>query len=92
MSPCTPGQNLRGFLFSQIRQLTSSIVAELLSSLIASAMTRRFDVHLKVELELDEAELAGKSSPERLAAEMCRNLMKLYGVRQAELTSVVEKD
>ena len=55
-------------------------------------MTRRFDVHLKVELELDEAELRGGAAPERLASEMCRHLMKLYGVRQAELTSVVEKD
>jgi hypothetical protein len=55
-------------------------------------MTRRFDVHLKVELELDEAELRGSSAPERLASEMCRQLMKLYGVRRAELTSVVDKD
>lgn len=55
-------------------------------------MTHRFDVHLKVEIELDESELTGKSSPERLAAEMCRNLLKLYGVRQADLTSVMERD
>lgn len=55
-------------------------------------MKHRFDVHLKVEIELDESELAGKSSPERLAAEMCRNLLKLYGVRQADLTSVMERD
>lgn len=60
--------------------------------MIPDSMTHRFDVHLKVEIELDESELAGKSSPERLAAEMCRNLLKLYGVRQADLTSVMERD
>lgn len=48
---------------------------------------RRTDLYLKVELELDEHE-----SPERLAAEICRMIRKLYGVRQAEVSSIVERE
>jgi hypothetical protein len=47
----------------------------------------RTDVYLKVELDLDERE-----SPERLAAELCRMLRKVYGVRQAEVSSIVERE
>jgi hypothetical protein len=47
----------------------------------------RFDVHLKVELDLDE-----KEKPDRLAAEICRAIRKIYGVRQAEVSSVLEKE
>ena len=47
----------------------------------------RADLYLKVELDLDERE-----APDRLAAEICRTIRKLYGVRQAEVSSIVEKD
>jgi len=47
----------------------------------------RTDVYLKVELDLDDRE-----TPERLAAEICRMLRKVYGVRQAEVSSIVERD
>jgi len=40
---------------------------------------RRTDVYLKVELVLDE-----KESAERVAAEICRQVRKLHGVRQAK--------
>ena len=48
---------------------------------------RRTDVHLKVELDLDADE-----KPERLAAEICRAIRRIYGVRKAEVTSIIEKD
>jgi len=47
----------------------------------------RADVYLKIELDLDELE-----KPERIAAEMCRMLRKIYGVRQAEVSNIVERD
>lgn len=47
----------------------------------------RTDLYLKVELDIDERE-----SPERLASEICRQIRKIYGVRAAEVSSVVEKD
>lgn len=48
---------------------------------------QRVDIYLKVELELDE-----KDTPDRLAGELCRQIAKQYGVRRAELSSIVEKD
>jgi hypothetical protein len=47
----------------------------------------RTDLYLKVELDLDE-----KEKPDRLASEICRLIRKLYGVRSAEVSSMVEKD
>lgn len=47
----------------------------------------RTDVYLKVELDLEE-----KEKPERIAAEICRMLRKVYGVRQAEVTNMVERE
>lgn len=47
----------------------------------------RTDVYLKVELEVDE-----KEKPERLAAEICRQIRKIYGVRSAEVTNTVDHD
>jgi hypothetical protein len=44
----------------------------------------RTDLFLKVEIEHDDDE-----APERLAAEVCRNIQKVYGVRSAELSSFV---
>lgn len=48
---------------------------------------QRFDLYVKVEVELDEDE-----KPERIAGEICRQLEKLYGVRSAELSSSVARD
>ena len=47
----------------------------------------RTDLYLKVELDLDE-----KENPERIAAEICRLIGKVYGVRRAEVSSMVEKE
>ena len=47
----------------------------------------RTDVYLKVELDVDDNE-----TPERVAAEMCRMLRRIYGVRQAEVQSMVERE
>lgn len=48
---------------------------------------RRTDLYLKVELNLDDQE-----SPERVAAEICRLIRKVYGVRQVEVSSMVERE
>jgi len=45
----------------------------------------RFDLHIKVTVDLAEDE-----QPERVASEICRQLEKMYVVRSAELSSVVE--
>jgi hypothetical protein len=42
----------------------------------------RSNLFLKVEIEHDADE-----RPEKLGEELCRKLMKLYGVREAELSS-----
>lgn len=47
----------------------------------------RTDVYIKVELDLDERE-----KPERVAGEICRMIRKVYGVRSAEVSSMVEKE
>jgi hypothetical protein len=48
---------------------------------------RRVDLYLKLEVELDD-----KDNPNKLAGEICRQLLKSYGVRRAELQNVVDKD
>jgi hypothetical protein len=48
---------------------------------------RRTDLYIKVELVIDETE-----QPDRLAAEICRLIRKLYGVRSAEVSNMVEKE
>jgi hypothetical protein len=48
---------------------------------------RRTDVYLKVELALDE-----KESAERVAAEICRVIRRVYGVRKSEVSSMIERD
>lgn len=48
---------------------------------------RRVDVYVKIEMELDERDLA-----EKVAGEICRQLLKSYGVRAAEVSNVVEKE
>jgi 16S rRNA C1402 N4-methylase RsmH len=45
----------------------------------------RFDLHIKITVDLDEDE-----QPERIAREICRQLEKMYVVRSAELSSIVE--
>ena len=42
----------------------------------------RTNLFFKVEIEHDEEE-----PPERLGLEICRQLLKIYGVRSAELSS-----
>jgi hypothetical protein len=43
----------------------------------------RSNVFLKVQIECHEPE-----KPETIAEQLCRGLMKLYGVRSAEVSSV----
>ncbi len=47
----------------------------------------RTNLFLKVEIEHDEDE-----RPEKIGEELCRRLMKLYGVRLAELTNYTSLD
>lgn len=47
----------------------------------------RTDVYLKVEVTLDEEEPV-----ERVAAEICRMIRKLHGVRHAEVLSTAERE
>ena len=47
----------------------------------------RSDLYVKVELDLTDDE-----KPERTAAEICRMIRKLYGVRAAEVSSLIERD
>ena len=46
----------------------------------------RIDFHFKVEADLEEGE-----DPRKYAAEICRQIAKIYGVRYAELSSMIEK-
>jgi hypothetical protein len=45
---------------------------------------QRVDLYIKVEVELDEEE-----KPERIAAEICRQVQKNFYVRSAELSSAI---
>ena len=47
----------------------------------------RVDLHLKVELILDENE-----SPDRVAAEICRVIGRIYGVRRAEVSNMIQTE
>ena len=47
----------------------------------------RTDLYLKVELDLDEQE-----EPDRVAAEICRQVRKVYGVRAVEVSNMVAKE
>ena len=47
----------------------------------------RTDLYIKVELDLDE-----KEKPERVANEICRQIRKIYGVRSAEVSSIVDRE
>jgi hypothetical protein len=48
---------------------------------------QRVNLYIKVEIELEAEE-----KPERVAAEICRQLEKLYFVRAAELSSTAALD
>ncbi len=48
---------------------------------------KRVDLYIKVTVELDEEE-----KPERVAGEICRQLEKLYLVRSAEFSSMVNRE
>lgn len=48
---------------------------------------QRMDLYIKVEVELDEGE-----KPEKVADEICRVIQKIYVVRSAELSNLVEKE
>jgi hypothetical protein len=48
---------------------------------------QRADLYLKLEIELNERDDARK-----LGQELCRQLMKSYGVRSAEISNIVEHE
>jgi hypothetical protein len=48
---------------------------------------QRADLYLKLEIELNERDDARK-----LGEELCRQLMKSYGVRAAEISNIVEHE
>jgi hypothetical protein len=48
---------------------------------------QRFDLYIKVEVELDEKETA-----ERVAAEICRQIEKIYVVRSAEVSNSIKHE
>ena len=53
----------------------------------------RTQVYLKVELDLpDPGNTSDKERPERIAAEICRVIGRIYGVRSAEVSSIVERE
>jgi hypothetical protein len=45
------------------------------------------NLFIKVEVELAEGE-----APEKLGAQICRQILKVYGVRSAELTNFTAVD
>lgn len=50
-------------------------------------LMQRAAIYLKVEIDHDE-----KEQPERLASEICRQVRRVYGVRSAEVSSIVEPE
>ena len=48
---------------------------------------QRTNLFLKVEIEHDDSE-----RPERLGQEICRQILKVYGVRSAELSSFTHEE
>lgn len=83
ISPLTPGQMRLAFFFSHSLQRT--LTGKPIPSYHRNM--RRTDVYLKVELVVDE-----KETPERLASEICRVIARVYGVRKAEVSSIVERE
>jgi hypothetical protein len=97
ISPPTPGQCRRARLFSHSLQGTFTSVESLrkrrceqvspFSLLSYHREMRRTDLYVKVELDYDDEEKV-----ERLAAEICRVIRKVYGVRKAEVSSMIERE
>ena len=46
----------------------------------------RIDLYLKLELDHESDE-----KPERIASEICRQLLKMYGVRTAEVSNMITR-
>jgi hypothetical protein len=67
--------------------VTRTRPARSLSLLSDQIEMKRVDLYIKVELELDKEE-----KPERVAAEICRQLEKIYFVRSAELSNAVTRE
>jgi hypothetical protein len=90
ISPATPGQKRRARFFWHTLQgefTGGNLILNPAASLTMEETMIRADLYLKVELDLDDLE-----KPERIAAEICRMLRKLYGVRQVEVSSIVERE
>lgn len=56
-------------------------------SIIGSELMQRVDLYIKVTVDVDEDE-----KPERVGAEICRQVEKIYVVRAAELSSIVVRE
>lgn len=82
MSAWIPGQCRRGFRSSQILHFIEVQQAGYLYRIIG--LMARTALHLKLELEHGNDEI-----PEKLAAEICRQLLKMYAVRSAEVSNIV---
>ena len=52
--------------------------------MIGSEQMQRVDLYIKVEVELDNEE-----KPEKVAAEICRQVQKNFYVRAAELSNAI---
>ena len=55
--------------------------------MIGSEPMQRIDLYIKVEVEIEEEE-----KPERVAAEICRQIQKNYVVRSAELSNSITRE
>lgn len=89
ISPRTPGQKRRGFRVLQILQTISFSISVLEKpyGFCEGREMARTSLFFKVEVEHDP-----KESPERLGAEIERQLRKLYSVRYVELASLTRDD
>jgi hypothetical protein len=52
----------------------------------------RTDVYLKVMLDLPEDTGKDREKPQRVAEEICRVIRRVYGVRTAEVSSIIERE
>lgn len=66
------------------RQPTEGAVAHVT---LWAGMMQRLDLYIKVQVVLDDDE-----KPDRVAAEICRQLEKLYVVGSAELSNSVTRE
>jgi hypothetical protein len=83
MSPFTPGHQRRGLRTPQILHFKGGTASR--PHRIIGVMART-DLYLKLELDHEPDE-----KPERLASEICRQLMKMYGVRTAEVSNLITR-